>query len=1517
MNALLSSVVNLPRPLQVVGLLLAGPAITASVIFAWGGQTLIAVIILGGLVSIALLLLIYRAILAWRAKAKANPFIRDLAGSGAAVPKGAGDAATRARLDDLRKKFDTGMATFKRYGKNLYSLPWYLIVGEPGSGKTELIRHSNIGFPPGLQDELQGVGGTVNMDWWFTDQAVVLDTAGRLILEEVDASGTSEWKEFLKLLARHRPNCPVNGLLLAIPADSLIKDSADVIERKAGKIARQLDNIQRTLGVRFPVSIIITKADLVNGFREFFEDLNDPQQQHQMFGWSNPAPLDEEFKPEHVERHLDQVRTRMIRRRLALLRDPVHTENQSARRVDQVDSLFAFPDSLAGLAPRLRRYLELIFVGGTWATKPLFLRGIYFASSMTEGVELDEELAKLYGVTIESLPGGRDAGFKRDKAYFIRDLFLSKVFRERGLVTRAGNTRSLQRRRQALLLGTGFAGLVIIGAMTLYGALSLNSSVLDPKRFWSAASALHHGDANRLLVVGTGRSDDVEYLGAAALDHEEFFPSQPGTVVRAMRRAFDEAREEINVPWIFRLIEWDDDLLDRQRHEALSAIVVDKAIEPLVRWTRTGLAGERDRGAAQWDSKAAAALAELLRLETAAASGQRSATPLRLEPLFDYVLSRAEQRQSGRAAPASTEPAAHARRPAPDDIAALQEIVEWLYGTTGRNQIDWPVPALAAATVDSRRVVSDSINSFAAACAQRLKGLRDPDVRALEESLAQLQSAEAQLHALQQNFDSVDPGAARNWTGDQDTAVRGRYHDVVASAQAVRAALASERLKSLGTRPLRAINDELVAEQLKLLQQQRDALREAHAPLALAPDGQITGSLRADAGDQAEFLKPIIDRIEKMSVSVEEADKAARDKALNDLDAMHLAMAGSAGDQRRFELRLHMYALAHEQLTRQSISAQDKWQFDMARHMGRIEEEIEAARRQVELDAAQLPKLPTAGLNENARSVSLAGLAMAARIQRQAFADNFFARMPATLQQIEEALAAATSSADLVKFPAIELTSLAREEDVAPRYTVAVARDFFDSWRMVDERLNAPQPARDESRSPAASEQSFIDAARVRKAFDAGRPHVKSYADAYQRYWVVQVRDKATPVFPADQYKDWPQVTNALLVLSVQGVNANLSSLLRLMGEALDAVPPALHGPELKAQRELVSREIAAFGSDLNRRAGELLEPWLQPSSLESARVAILSDAASSRKLQPYFYGLRHVSDEPVRYWSQLSIALLAKVGDLYQEQSRQALQSLQQTRNRFPLCRPNPQQPVEELSASEFDAAVTRIQQCAASGQPADQRASPAMEFWNQDPDVGPQLRRLLNPELPAHDRAWLNAISGFPLAYASSGRNMTCQIFAVRQPDALGRAEALAVERYRRFSVAVDGRESRIEETKHAAATEIRGAPAITIPCKAESFVELRFYSDFDIDAGAVREGREPNGLCKLPAPWTVLGPYLADDIAAAEREGELWIVPVQVVDLKNQSEKSLYWIGLKFTAPSMPAPDDWPRCGAAFPR
>lgn len=530
-----------------------GGAVIGSVALLHPDRTII-LILLGAILLIPLLLLVYKLILKMLAARKARPFADSVTNAAGSTPNSISAAASRAKLDDLRRNFEGGVVKFRAAGKDLYQVPWYVLIGESGSGKTEAIRHSGIPFPPGLQDQLQGAGGTVNMNWWFTNDAVILDTAGRYLFDEVQPGASSEWTEFLRLLARYRPQCPINGLLLVIPANSLILDTADQIEAKAGKIAQQLDRIQRTLDLRFPVFVVVTKCDLINGFREFFDGFTQQSQQHQILGWSNPAPLDEPFNAELVDQHLKTVHTRLMERRLGLLLDPVARESADAKRVDEVDSLFSLPDSFLRIGPRLQQYLGMVFVAGEWSPKPLFLRGIYFTSSMREGQALDSELAELLGVPIDSLNETRM--WDKDRAFFLKDLFLKKVFPEKGLVTRAVSASKVERNRKVALLAGGFASAMALLGFTFFGAKQLDNSVSGQARKWStflgtpdAGNGVDFSIIKRTASTGAGKPQTRPSFESRL---GEIPAGQSETVGALHKDLLDLQQKEIKVPLVLR-----------------------------------------------------------------------------------------------------------------------------------------------------------------------------------------------------------------------------------------------------------------------------------------------------------------------------------------------------------------------------------------------------------------------------------------------------------------------------------------------------------------------------------------------------------------------------------------------------------------------------------------------------------------------------------------------------------------------------------------------------------------------------------------------------------------------------------------------------------------------------------------------------------------------------------------------------------------------------------------------------
>jgi len=850
-----------------------------------------------GLVMLIVVLLLYMLFLRWMKKRRAQPFESQLAQNANATPMSISGAAERARVDELRQAFEEGISKFREAGKDLYSTPWYALVGEPGSGKTEAIRHCNVGFPPGLQDQLQGAGGTLNMNWWFTNHAVIIDTAGRLMFEETPAGQTSEWNEFLKMLRNARPNCPINGLLLVIPADSLIKDTADEIEHKAGRIAQQFDAIQRQLGVRFPVFVVITKCDLINGFREFFDDLIDPDLQHQMLGWSNPGSLDDPFEPAKVEEHLATVRERLIARRTTMLLDPIAREKDN-RRIDEVDALYAFSESFMAIVPRLRRYLEMVFVPGEWSAKPLFLRGIYFNSSMREGSALDSELADVLGVSVESLPEGRV--WETDRAYFLRDLFLKKVFKEKGLVTRASNTRAMKRRRRAVLMGTGMLGAAALLAFTWFGSSALNSSINRPTQFWAdvAKEFVNEDGTSKQSIIERNKNDaSYKYVGSTrvTLGGKEYkLVELPGLLK-------ERADDSMEVPLIFRPVAGlKGDLMRSDRQKAMRSVVGAVYLAPLVAASREKLGSENQR----WSPLAGEALRQLVSLEVAWArkngSIKTDAKMIRIDPLMRFVL------ESGKTQ-GPVYPKEHGH--------LLQDALTKAFPDA--NDASWPPDSLQAGSASAKGIIEDASAKFEAAYSDPtpIRGTRLSYIEAVKRAISRLDDVEKPLLDLSRR-------AKETRTLQNDVSLRTDWQDRFETAR--------ERKESLDNRISELSEDEANMDLRDAFAQANERWLNECVKMVRALENELppADAQKDDTEGAARHLFDLRNRLSsiQMAADATKEQRAKGEKTYDVYDTQFFSKAG--GDQRPYLRRFEMYEAAYKQLNATDAGDPDPAKFD-------------------------------------------------------------------------------------------------------------------------------------------------------------------------------------------------------------------------------------------------------------------------------------------------------------------------------------------------------------------------------------------------------------------------------------------------------------------------------------------------------------------------------------------------------------------------------------------------------------
>ncbi|WP_298233278.1 type VI secretion system membrane subunit TssM [uncultured Azohydromonas sp.] len=397
------------------------------------------------------------------------------------------DAPATAEVELLGRRFKEAVAQLRRSRLGarrswrhllsprpyLYELPWYVIIGAPGAGKTTALVNSGLEFPLSEQlghgQALRGVGGTRNCDWWFTDQAVLIDTAGRYTTQDShQAQDRAAWLGFLALLKRHRPRRPVNGVLLTVSVADLLGTGPDARRAHALALRARIAELRQHLGLRFPVYVLVTKTDLLAGFMEFFADL-DKDERAQVWGFTLPA----EGGPADPLPLMSSELAALEKRLGEYLLERLHAEADRERRA----ALFAFPQQWRLLHELLLELLQTTFAPttpgeeGAAATAapdgvaaPVLLRGVYFTSATQEGTPIDRALggiARTLGLSGRLLAPTRPSG----RSFFVTRLLRDVVFAEAGL---AGLNLRRERQRTALRLGlAGLCGAVALGTIAL------------------------------------------------------------------------------------------------------------------------------------------------------------------------------------------------------------------------------------------------------------------------------------------------------------------------------------------------------------------------------------------------------------------------------------------------------------------------------------------------------------------------------------------------------------------------------------------------------------------------------------------------------------------------------------------------------------------------------------------------------------------------------------------------------------------------------------------------------------------------------------------------------------------------------------------------------------------------------------------------------------------------------------------------------------------------------------------
>ncbi|NLS20126.1 type VI secretion system membrane subunit TssM [Rhizobium sp. P40RR-XXII] len=458
--------------------------------------------------------LLYMLIARLRARKRDKAFVDGIADDA---------ASQQAEVGEIHGRLKEALLLLRRISKKrfgyIYELPWYVIFGAPGSGKTTALTNSGLKFPLGDamgSSSVQGAGGTRNCNWWFADEAIMIDTAGRYTTQD-DLNGASKagWEGFLGLLRKYRRSQPINGALITLSIGDLLGRDHEAQLDEVRSIRKRLSELDEFLHARVPVYVILTKADLLTGFVEFFDGLAKTDREQV---WGTTFNLDESYKGENLpERFMEEFA--LLQQRVdAMLIERLQQEPN----VEVRGRIFRFPAELASLGERLQEVLSELCSSSNLVEAPL-MRGVYFASG-TQSRETETPRTR--------------------RSYFLSRLFKDVIFGEASLVARDRRLSG----RQAMIRRIAYSAAAIALAIVFTG--------------WTAT----YFQNSRAIAAAERRIDNYEKLATGIpvrdVTDADFLRILPALDnLRAVTSGFDEARVW---PTSFGL-DQEDKIVSRQR----------------------------------------------------------------------------------------------------------------------------------------------------------------------------------------------------------------------------------------------------------------------------------------------------------------------------------------------------------------------------------------------------------------------------------------------------------------------------------------------------------------------------------------------------------------------------------------------------------------------------------------------------------------------------------------------------------------------------------------------------------------------------------------------------------------------------------------------------------------------------------------------------------------------------------------------------------------------------------------
>ncbi|MDR3162165.1 MAG: hypothetical protein LBU28_11215 [Spirochaetaceae bacterium] len=424
------------------------------------------------------------------------------------------------KINDLLKQ---GLKRFTQNERSLYRDPWFVLVGEPRSGKSSLLEAGGFDFKPSVveKDAAEDGKNSLPVRLWLGTKAVVCDISGRVFFDRWLDGSSAEWNYIIKQICRIRRKRPLDGIIITIPADALLADDEEMTSHKAILMANELDSLFQNCGMYLPCYVVVTKLDMVNGFHEY-ADFIQGDLRHQIVGFENPSKW---YNQEKFDEFWESLNERLVTGAKQLIAENAqkHAERPEGR-MDTAAKIWTFPNTLSGLGRNIKTYLNALFGTDNYhGSRHTYFEGVYFTSAKDMYISLSPAMAALAAVSPEELiipnPSGaaaaqifaEKAGAEnslmllpsrqtalaqitrlggRWQSYFIRDLLYRRIFKN--------SDHAVLTKRKALMLHLPFYMLCVLflgcglfwGLTAWMNGENLKNNLIQTSRYYTYLDGL-------------------------------------------------------------------------------------------------------------------------------------------------------------------------------------------------------------------------------------------------------------------------------------------------------------------------------------------------------------------------------------------------------------------------------------------------------------------------------------------------------------------------------------------------------------------------------------------------------------------------------------------------------------------------------------------------------------------------------------------------------------------------------------------------------------------------------------------------------------------------------------------------------------------------------------------------------------------------------------------------------------------------------------------------------------------